>query len=111
MVQRFCAPLIVSPDWRPYERTLQAGIFASRFPGAGQTLWTLINRSEYAVGGEQLAVPHVAGTRYVDVWNGIALDPQIDSDRAILTLEISGRGFGAILAVREEQASTESRPS
>jgi formylglycine-generating enzyme required for sulfatase activity len=78
---------------------LQAGIFASRFPGAGRTLWTLINRAEYAIAGEQLAVPHKAGTKYFDVWNGAALDPRIDGDRATLTLDIAGRGFGAILAV------------
>ena len=103
MVQRFFAPLIASPDWRPYERTLQAGIFASRFPGEGRTLWTLINRSEYAVGGEQIAVPHAEGTRYVDAWNGVALDPRIDGDRAVLSLDIAGRGFGAVLAISEGQ--------
>ncbi|MGC7556560.1 formylglycine-generating enzyme family protein, partial [Pandoraea pneumonica] len=58
MVQRHFAPLFVSKDWRPYERTLQFGIFASRFPDEGRTLWTLINRSEFAVTGEQLNVPH-----------------------------------------------------
>ena len=60
-IQRQFAPLIVSLDWTPYEQTLQAGVFASRFPGEGRTLWTIVNRNEYDVDGEQLAVPHVAG--------------------------------------------------
>ncbi|MBS0479631.1 MAG: formylglycine-generating enzyme family protein [Proteobacteria bacterium] len=98
-VQRFFADLIVSADWRPYERTLQSGIFASRFPGDGRTLWTLINRQEYAIGGEQLAAPHVEGTRYFDVWNGVALTPRIERGRAILAADMPGRGFGAFLAL------------
>ena len=48
-IQRQFAPLMVSPDWTPYEKTLQAGVFASRFPGAGVTLWTMVNRNEYEV--------------------------------------------------------------
>ncbi|OJU15025.1 MULTISPECIES: SUMF1/EgtB/PvdO family nonheme iron enzyme [unclassified Sphingomonas] len=103
MVQRRFADLIAGPDWRPYERTLQAGIFASRFPGDGRILWTLINRQEYAIDGEQLSVPHNAGTRYFDVWNGVELDPRIDRDRAILSVPMAGRGFGAILALAAGQ--------
>jgi len=103
MVQRRFAPLFVSKDWRPYERTLQFGIFASRFPGEGRTLWTLINRSEFAVTGEQLKVPHVAGTRYYDVWNGTELSPRIEGDRAIIALAIDGRGFGAVLAASGDE--------
>lgn len=103
MVQRRFAPLFVSKDWRPYERTLQFGIFASRFPGEGRTLWTLINRSEFAVTGEQLNVLHIAGTRYYDVWNGTELSPRIKGDRAIIALAIDGRGFGAVLATSGEE--------
>jgi len=100
-VQRFFAPQIVSPDWRPYERTLQAGIFASRFPSETRTLWALINRQEYDVEGEQLSVPHVPGTRYVDVWNGVNIEPRVDGERAILSLPIAARGFGAIMSLAE----------
>jgi len=103
MVQRQFAPLFVSKDWRPYERTLQFGIFASRFPDEGRTLWTLINRSEFAVAGEQLNVPHVEGARYYDVWNGTELSPRIAGDRAIIELLIDGRGFGAVLAATGDE--------
>ena len=101
LVQRRFADLVVSPDWRPYERTLQAGIFASRFPGPDRTLWTLINRQEYEIDGEQLAVPHKSGQRYFDVWNGVEIDPRIENGRALLSAKIEGRGFGAFLAVAE----------
>ncbi|HKP66139.1 MAG TPA: formylglycine-generating enzyme family protein, partial [Casimicrobiaceae bacterium] len=61
-IQRQFAPLMVSADWTPYEKTLQAGVFASRFPGSGHALWTIVNRSEHEVSGEQIAIAHVAGT-------------------------------------------------
>ena len=97
-VQRRFADLLVGPDWRPYERTLQAGIFASRWPGEGRTLWTLINRQEYAIAGEQLSVPHVAGAVYYDIWNGTRIEARVAGDRAILSAAIEGHGFGAFLA-------------
>ncbi|MGO1003342.1 formylglycine-generating enzyme family protein [Lysobacter sp. CA196] len=90
---------LVSADWRPYARTLQAGVFASRFPQAGSTLWTLVNRNEYEVAGEQIAVDHLDGARYFDVWNGIALQPRLDGGRAVFDFVLEGRGFGAVLAL------------
>lgn len=97
-VQRRFAALFVGPDWRPYEHTSQAGIFASRWPGQGRTLWTLINRQEYAIGGEQLSVPHVAGAVYYDVWNGERIEARIEGDRAILSAGVEANGFAAFLA-------------
>lgn len=85
--------------WRPYERTLQAGVFASRFPGAGRIFWALINRSEYEVDGEQLRVPHVADARYLDLWRGTEIEPRIEDGHAILACAIEGRGFGALMQI------------
>jgi iron(II)-dependent oxidoreductase len=98
-VSRFCAPLLVSADWRPYEHTLQAGVFASRFPGADRTLWTVVNRMEYAINGEQMALPHAEGRRWFDAWNGIELTPRRDGGRAVLSFALEPRGFGAVLAL------------
>lgn len=101
-VQRRFADLLTGSGWRPYEHTLQAGVFASRWAGpeenGARTLWTLVNRQEYAIAGEQLVVPHVAGARYYDVWHGTEIEPPIAGDRAILGTAIEGRGFGAFLA-------------
>ncbi|WP_430387550.1 formylglycine-generating enzyme family protein [Dyella sp. 20L07] len=101
-IERQFASAMVSVDWRPYERTLQAGVFASRFPLADYTLWTLVNRNEYDVTGEQLAVPHVDGARYVDVWHGVALEPRIEQGHAIFAFDMEGRGFGCLLALRND---------
>lgn len=97
MVLRRFWRLVTGPEWRPYEPTLQFGIFASRFPGRGQTLWTLINRNEYAVEGEQIVLPHVENAAYFDVWNGVRIEPRIDGDRAVASLDMAARGFGAVL--------------
>ncbi|MET0934952.1 MAG: formylglycine-generating enzyme family protein [Luteibacter sp.] len=98
-IERQFAPAMVSMDWRPYERTLQAGVFASRFPTDGYTLWTIVNRNEYVVEGDQLAVPHVEGTRYVDAWHGVELGPRLHEGKAVLHFALEGRGFGAVVAV------------
>ncbi len=94
------APLLVSLDWRPYAPTLQAGVFASRFPGTGRCLWTVVNRNEYQVADEQLALPHTEGRRYFDVWNGVELQARVDADHAFVEFALEPRGYGAVLAVQ-----------
>jgi gamma-glutamyl hercynylcysteine S-oxide synthase len=101
MIERRFAPLMVSMDWQPYARTLQAGVFASRFPSDSLALWTLVNRNEYHVAGEQLAVPHRDGARYYDVWHGVALQPRVAGELATFNFAIEARGFGALLAVND----------
>lgn len=98
-LQRQFAAHLVSADWRPYAPTLQAAVFASCFPLAGRCLWTLVNRSESHQAGEQLALPHAAGRRYFDLWNGIELQPRLQADTACLSFELEARGFGAVLAL------------
>ncbi|MBN8483071.1 MAG: SUMF1/EgtB/PvdO family nonheme iron enzyme [Xanthomonadales bacterium] len=88
-----------SLDWRPYEPCLQRGVFASRFPGAGRTLWTLVNRNESDLDGDQLRLPHARGTRWFDAWNGIALQPRIDGEHAVIAVPLEGHGFGAVIAL------------
>jgi gamma-glutamyl hercynylcysteine S-oxide synthase len=98
-IERQFAAAMVSLDWRPYERTLQAGVFASRFPTDTFTLWTLVNRNEYAVAGEQIALPHRDGAQYYDAWHGVPLQPLLDDGRAVFDFALEGRGFGALLAL------------
>src|SRR5882757_915216 len=99
MIQRQFAALLVSADWTPYEKTLVAGVFASRFPGKDLTLWTLVNRNEYELDGEQISIEHAAGTTYFDVWKGQPTEPHFDTGRVVLAMRLEGRGFGATLAL------------
>jgi iron(II)-dependent oxidoreductase len=98
-IERMFAPAMVSMDWRPYARTLQAGVFASRFPLADYTVWTVVNRHESDVTGEQIAVEHREGVRYFDIWNGVALQPRVNGEKAVLSFAMEAHGFGAVLAL------------
>jgi len=98
-IDRFFADLLVSRDWEPHTPTLQYGIFASRWPLGPKTLWTIVNRNEYDVTGDQLELPAPAGHRYFDIWHGVELKPEIKDGKARLHFHIEGYGFGAILAL------------
>jgi formylglycine-generating enzyme required for sulfatase activity len=99
-IERAFAGNLVSADWEPHVPTLQAGVFATKFPGEKQTLWTIVNRNEYDVAGEELRIPHREGTHYFDLWHGVELKPAVDGNQATLTFSIEGLGFGAVLAAQ-----------
>lgn len=101
---------LTSANWQPYAMALQQNVFASMFPADGVTLWTVVNRNEYEVDGEQLTVDHQQGRRYYDAWNGAALDARVEEKDgepiATLAVTLEKRGFGAVLGV-DEGASVE----
>ena len=94
--------LLVSLEWAPYSHTLQNGVFASGFPGSECTLWTIVNRNEFDVDGDQLTVAHVDGTSYYDLWHGVPLNAKVGNGQAVLSLALETYGFGAVLAVRKD---------
>ena len=104
-LSRKFASLLISADWEPYATALQQGVFASRFPGGDSTLWTMVNRNEYDMRGEQLAVKHCEGRLYFDVWNGSQLQPRIHNGQAILAMTLETRGYGAVLALESGNQS------
>src|SRR5437867_9555110 len=97
-IERAMAENLRSPEWEPHAQTLQPGVFASRFPTEVSTLWTMVNRNEYDITGEQLRVSHRAGMHYYDLWHGIELKPAVHGSEATISFNIEGLGFGAILA-------------
>jgi formylglycine-generating enzyme required for sulfatase activity len=100
-IERAMAENLRSPDWEPHTRVVQAGVFASKFPAATRTLWTIVNRNEYDVAGEQFLVPYHAGIHYYDLWHGTELKPAVHGAEATLSFELEGRGFGAVVATDE----------
>ncbi len=101
-IERAFAENLVSAKWEPHAPTLQAGVFASKFPGARDSLWTIVNRNEYGVNGEQLRIAHRDDAHYYDLWRGMELSPEISgSGDAILKFPIEGLGFAAVLATQE----------
>lgn len=104
-VERVFADLLASPDWEPFTPTEQAGVFSSRFPGKDATLWTVVNRNEYAVDGPQLEVSGDQLT-YFDLWNGRELKPLVQDGHQRLNFPLEAHGFGAVLAAK----ATSTRP-
>ena len=97
--------LLVSPHWEPYVLTYHQGVFATRFPGEKASLWTVVNRNEYHIKAEALEVDHQEGAVYLDVWNGTPLEPRIQEGKAIITLDMEERGFGAVLSLSDHDAA------
>jgi formylglycine-generating enzyme required for sulfatase activity len=103
------AALLVSPGWEPHTPTLRQGVFASRFPGHEQTLWTMVNRNQYDVAGRQIAVAYKSGMHFCDVWHGEELKPEVSGSTATLSFELEAHGFGAVLATEGAPASRDTQ--
>lgn len=102
-IERAFPGLLVSEGWEPHTPTLRFGIFASKWPGEGRTLWTVVNRNRYGVNGRQLTIPFCAGARYFDVWHGVEIQPEQDGQHVTLAFDMESEGYGAILEVVNEQ--------
>lgn len=89
-----------SAEWTPFIPTIQKGIFASKFPGSNKTIYTIINRDSTDKQGRELQLPYQQGMSYYDIWNGVKLNPQKESDHISLSFPVEANGFGAVLAVR-----------
>jgi iron(II)-dependent oxidoreductase len=94
-----------TPDWEARAATAQDGVFASRFPNNSSLLWTMVNRNEYDVSGPELRIPFHAGICFHDLWHGSERKPSVPGNEAILSFEIEGRGFAAVLATEEDPAA------
>jgi iron(II)-dependent oxidoreductase len=101
-IERAIAPFLVSPQWEPLVPMRNFGVYASRWPLENETVWTIVNRNPYDIGGRQMDVFVTLGMRYFDLYHGVELSPQIEGPIAVLSFEIEGNGYGAILATPGE---------
>ena len=101
-IERGIAPFLTSPDWEPFYPTNRFGIFASRWPKGDRTVWTLVNRNEYDVDGAQFAVDDTPGLRWFDLYHGVELKPGRQGGKAIISLSIEAKAYGAVMALRGE---------
>lgn len=98
-IERAVAPFLVSSGWEPLAPMSRYGIFASRWPLGNQTLWTIVNRNEYAVAGPQMSLPGAGQIHYYDLYHGAELTPERDADgHIVLSFTLEAHGYGAILA-------------
>jgi formylglycine-generating enzyme required for sulfatase activity len=96
-MERELAPFLISPDWEPLAPMLRYGVFASRWQRGDQTVWTIVNRNEYEVIGQQMEVPDMPGMHYYDLYHGEELKPQRDNGNVLLSFSLEGHGYGAML--------------
>jgi len=101
-IERAVASFLVSPDWEPLYPMHNYGVYASRWPLAHQTLWTIVNRNSYEITGRQMDVHGAPGRRYFDLYHGIELKPESDGQSAVLSFDLEANGYGAILATNGE---------
>ncbi len=105
-IERAVAPFLISQDWEPLVPMLRYGIFASRWPLHQQTVWTMVNRNEYDIDGQQIELPADEGMRYFDLYHGTELTPERKSDgKIVLSFSIEAHGYGALLASRTSSAT------
>jgi gamma-glutamyl hercynylcysteine S-oxide synthase len=99
-IERAVAPFFASTGWEPLAPMHRYGVFASRWPLEGRTLWTIVNRNEYDVEGRQMSVPAQEGTRYFDLYHGVELTPEREGNQAVLSFALEAHGIGAVLSVQ-----------
>ena len=100
-IERAIAAFLISPDWEPLAPMLRYGVFASRWPSHGQTVWTIVNRNEYDVKGRQIQLEPQEGMRYFDLYHASELKPESGPDgKIVLEFEIEAHGYGALLAAK-----------
>jgi iron(II)-dependent oxidoreductase len=100
-IERVIAPFLISQEWEPLAPMLRYGVFASRWPGRDQTVWTVVNRNEYDVEGAEIELQPVEGMRYFDLYHGTELKPELGSEgKVMLSFVIEAHGYGALLATK-----------
>jgi formylglycine-generating enzyme required for sulfatase activity len=101
-IERAVAPFFASHEWQPLYPMHLYGVFASKWPLNNKAVWTIVNRNEYDVAGQQISIPYTQGMRYFDLYHGVELMPERDGDQAVLSFPIEAHGYGALLATTGE---------
>ena len=93
-----------SPGWQPHFPVMQSGVFASRFPGENETVYTLVNRDSTQKTGVQIQLPYKRGYNYYNLWNGVRLYPEKAKDDSIsLAFTMAANGYGAVLELKDDK--------
>ena len=106
-IERGIAPFLGSPEWEPFYPMHRYGVFASRWPVGSDTVWTVVNRSEYSIEGRQMTVPHRDGVRYFDLYRGAELKAEQEAAGDVLSFDLEPLGYGAVLAAHGEPTAAQ----
>ena len=85
-------------EWVPLVETRQPHVYATLWQRNGVRLWTLVNRSEWDISGDLLAVPH-QGQVFADGVQGRMLEVPDHGATIALTGTLPPRGVGAFIAL------------
>ncbi|MFI4861292.1 MAG: DUF6259 domain-containing protein, partial [Phycisphaerales bacterium JB063] len=88
---------LTSDDATPLVPTLLERVYANRFAGPAQTVWTLYNAAPVPVDEPTLRVAHVEGAVYFDAWNGREIQPVVEGGTATLAVQIDPHGVGCVV--------------
>ena len=100
-IERAVAPFLSSIEWEPLAPMLRFGVFASRWPLDHQTVWTIVNRNEFDVEGQEIELQPEEGMRYFDLYHGTELKPEHNAlGKTVLSFTVEAHGYGALLAAR-----------
>jgi hypothetical protein len=80
--------------------TLADEVYCNAFPGEAETVWTFWNGRFQQFEGPVLAVPHVEGATYRDLWTGEELTPRIEGGQAIIEQTLGARNIGVVAQMR-----------
>jgi iron(II)-dependent oxidoreductase len=98
-LERAVAPFLISKQWEPFYPMMRYGIFASRWPLGDRSVWTIVNRNDYDIDGQQLLVSAKAGMRYFDLYHGVELVPVQKGNSDILSFAIHAKDIAAVEAL------------
>jgi gamma-glutamyl hercynylcysteine S-oxide synthase len=104
-LERGVARFLTSGQWEPFYPMLRYGVFGSKWPLEGQTVWTIVNRNEYDIDGRQMSIARRDGARYFDLYHGNELKPEREGNTAVLSFALEAHGFGAILEAQGQPDS------
>ena len=107
MIYRRYPDIFHCTGWEPHTPVLHDSVFASKFPGQSQTLWTFVNRGHGALKGPQIKLPYQNGVTYFDLWKGEKLTPQRNGNFITLGFKVEGDGYGCILEAKNEVADND----
>ena len=99
-LERGIARFLTSDQWEPFYPMHRYGVYGSKWPLGGQTVWTIVNRNEYNIDGRQMSVTLRDGLRYFDLYHGVELTPEHEGNAAVLSFPLEAHGFGAIFEAR-----------
>ena len=96
-IQRHYHHLFSAEQWTPLVTTQQPRVYASLWQDKGLRLWTLVNRSDKALEGTLLRLPHTEKQHYYDLISGKEIG-DLQGNHILLEARIAARGIAALLA-------------